>query len=346
MESNHFKLGLFVCFTLTLFVVLILSLGFFDSWKPKAHMVALFPESVQGLSIGSSVKYMGVPIGSVSDISISITSLHDDDDDGIMEVDRMIRVDMEVDLYKFKTQSGDTGSLFTQSQFKQIIISDMRQGLRCVLSPDGITGSQYVSLEFIKNPAPVRNSQFDVSDPNTIYVASAPSMLKDLRTGVFDLLDRLNSIDFATISDKIIAMLNSIQNRVDNPDITSSLSSLSKTLARLEEMSAVLQKNLTGQVLNELRTSVLSGIKQINDLSSLMKTEIEKAQVAQTVKEFRMLMNSWNELSLMLSSLAVSLDETLDSSTELIQNVEADPSSLIRGKGRVNNEYNLYPDKK
>ncbi len=50
-------------------------------------------ESVQGLSSGSAVKFQGVPVGIVRDITISTKS-------------QRIRIDMEVRLSKFKTSLG------------------------------------------------------------------------------------------------------------------------------------------------------------------------------------------------------------------------------------------------
>ena len=88
VETNKFKLGLFVTISLLLFIIAVASMGIFDSlFKSRAHMATFVEESVQGLNSGSAVKFRGVPIGNVSDITIIMES-------------RTVRIDMEIDLSK------------------------------------------------------------------------------------------------------------------------------------------------------------------------------------------------------------------------------------------------------
>ena len=94
VETNKFKLGLFVTISLLLFIIAVASMGIFDSlFKSRAHMATFVEESVQGLNSGSAVKFRGVPIGNVSDITIIMES-------------QTIRIDMVIDLSKFKTKIG------------------------------------------------------------------------------------------------------------------------------------------------------------------------------------------------------------------------------------------------
>ena len=88
-ENNNFKLGLFVTISLLVFAAAVLAMGVFDSlFKSRAHLATFVEESVQGLAGGSAVKFRGVPIGKVSDITIIMES-------------RTVRIDMEIDLSKF-----------------------------------------------------------------------------------------------------------------------------------------------------------------------------------------------------------------------------------------------------
>ena len=82
-DNSKFKLGLFIIFAAVVFFAALFILGTMDRFKEKAYISTLVSESVQGLSIGSSVKYQGVPIGSVREIAIYPRG-------------NVIRIDMEI----------------------------------------------------------------------------------------------------------------------------------------------------------------------------------------------------------------------------------------------------------
>ena len=89
LESDKFKLGLFVTISFFSICIVFIAFGFFDFVSEKVAMVTLFQESVQGLEAGSLVKYRGVPIGKVTDITINTKNT-------------LIRVDMEINLKKLR----------------------------------------------------------------------------------------------------------------------------------------------------------------------------------------------------------------------------------------------------
>ena len=95
-DNSKFKLGLFIVVATVIFFAGLMILGSFEQFKEKAHICTLVSESVQGLSVGSSVKYMGVPVGSVREISI-------------YSHDNIIRIDMEIKLSSFKAVPGGQG---------------------------------------------------------------------------------------------------------------------------------------------------------------------------------------------------------------------------------------------
>src|SRR3954451_5176188 len=69
--TNHYKLGLFVLLGLGAAVVAALLLGVASTRKDTVNYHSYFNESVQGLDLGSPVKFRGVSIGHVSAIEIA-----------------------------------------------------------------------------------------------------------------------------------------------------------------------------------------------------------------------------------------------------------------------------------
>ena len=69
--SNHWKLGLFVVAGVGLFLALLGGLGARGLRKETVTYTTYFDESVQGLDVGSPVKFRGVTIGNVAEESAS-----------------------------------------------------------------------------------------------------------------------------------------------------------------------------------------------------------------------------------------------------------------------------------
>src|SRR5215510_10977872 len=78
LKANYFKLGLFVIGALVCLVLLIIIVGSGRAFQQKITIETYFNESVQGLDIGSKVKYRGVVIGEVTKISFSYVKYQQD----------------------------------------------------------------------------------------------------------------------------------------------------------------------------------------------------------------------------------------------------------------------------
>ncbi len=74
--SQRWKLGLFVVLTSILGFVILVWLGTVGLSRNKTQVVSYFDESVQGLDVGSPVKFRGVRIGRVADIGIGPDRRH------------------------------------------------------------------------------------------------------------------------------------------------------------------------------------------------------------------------------------------------------------------------------
>ncbi len=74
--SNHWKLGLFVVAGVALFLTMLVFLGARSLQSETVTYKTYFDESVQGLEVGSPVKFRGVTIGNVSGIDIAADRRH------------------------------------------------------------------------------------------------------------------------------------------------------------------------------------------------------------------------------------------------------------------------------
>ena len=71
LKANYFKLGLFVIGAIVAGAVVLVVIGSGRWFQPKLMIETYFNESVQGLDIGSKLKYRGVVIGEVKSIGFT-----------------------------------------------------------------------------------------------------------------------------------------------------------------------------------------------------------------------------------------------------------------------------------
>ncbi|HMO65548.1 MAG TPA: MlaD family protein, partial [Verrucomicrobiota bacterium] len=72
-STNYFKLGVFLLAAAALLVGALLFLGAGRMFRPQVMFETYFNESVQGLELGSAVKFRGVNVGSVRRIAFTGT---------------------------------------------------------------------------------------------------------------------------------------------------------------------------------------------------------------------------------------------------------------------------------
>src|SRR6266536_1709719 len=77
-KANYFKLGLFVIGATVALVLLLVILGSGKWFQSKTVVETYFDESVQGLDVGSKVKYRGVNVGEVTKIGFTYNKYEQD----------------------------------------------------------------------------------------------------------------------------------------------------------------------------------------------------------------------------------------------------------------------------
>ena len=114
---KYFITGAFVAGAMLLLIAAMFCLGLADEFSERVYLVTTFPESVQGLTKGSAVKYKGVPIGQVDKISI-------------LPEARIIRVDMSIDPKTFPTMNADEVEEFCREARKNGLCCRNKKGNR------------------------------------------------------------------------------------------------------------------------------------------------------------------------------------------------------------------------
>lgn len=319
-DQSKFKLGLFVLFALAVFLGAVTMFGMLDRFKKKAHLTTLVSESVQGLSAGCPVKYQGVPIGVVQDIAIYTSG-------------QMIRIDMEIDLSKFVVQNpSEAPETVGEEAFYAYLEEKIRQGLRCKLEPDGITGKKYIEMDFVQNPEPPPPTadfkQYGVAH----YVPSVPSLISDLRSSVTSIFAKMESIDYKGIADRVAHLLDSADELISSPKIRHTIDTLDSTATELNASAQSLRKDLSAERIDTLFKNLNAAAQSVNELSQSIDAEVKRSEIFQIAADIRSTLANFRRNSDSFNETMSKLNNGIDALVELIQYLDSDPSSLIRGK--------------
>jgi ABC-type transporter Mla subunit MlaD len=190
--TNHWKLGLFVVVGFAVAMGVIVALGARSLEKATVTYRTYFDESVQGLDVGSPVKFRGVTIGSVHAIGIASDHQH-------VEVTCELVVD----------QLNDLGlNVVGDRKAPRIAVPT---DLRMQLGSSGITGVKFVLIDFFKvSDNPIVPLPFPV--PGN-YIPSAQSTMKNLEDSVVHAVDR-----FPEVATKIVSVLEKINHILEDVD--------------------------------------------------------------------------------------------------------------------------------
>jgi phospholipid/cholesterol/gamma-HCH transport system substrate-binding protein len=188
--SNHWKLGLFVVCGIALGLAGVVVLGARGLHENTVSYQSYFDESVQGLEVGSPVKFRGVTIGTVSRIAIAPDRRHVG-----------VTSDLGVDQINLMGLGHDTGRKF------QIHVP---ADLRMQLASAGITGVKFLQLDFFSvagNPAP--KLPFPVPEN---HIPAAVSTMKNIEDAVVHAVAGMPTMIEASL--KLIAKVDSLVNDV------------------------------------------------------------------------------------------------------------------------------------
>jgi phospholipid/cholesterol/gamma-HCH transport system substrate-binding protein len=153
--TNYWKLGLFVVLALALGFAAVAYFGTAAVRRNTVEYRTYFDESVQGLEVTSAVRFRGILVGRVSDITIAPDRRHVEVACGLVTKD-LRRLGLAV--------QGDGG-----------IRLAMGPGLRAQLAPEGVTGVQALELDYF-DPATHPPPELPFAVPDR-YIPSTESTL-------------------------------------------------------------------------------------------------------------------------------------------------------------------------
>ncbi|MCT7560256.1 MlaD family protein [Aliarcobacter butzleri] len=285
-KINFFKIGLFVSSLFTLLVIFIFWLGKYGLEDKKYDDYSIFfSESVSGLNIGSSIKFMGFEVGTVKDIKINPYNSEE------------ILIDIQI----------QKGTPIKEDNF-------------AILGNLGITGLKYIELKGGSN-----NSK--LLGENQYGMKVIKSKTSALTTFVDSTEDITKEITI------LLGQMKKVLNDENISNFSSLLSKSEKSMENIEQFSAYLVKNekKIDELINSMKNfantgnssfaSVKTSADTFKELTTKIKEEFDKG----TFDLKGMSSESFENLNSLLKNLENNLNLTQD----LINNINESPSDLL-----------------
>jgi len=320
LKANYFKLGLFVIGAIIAGVILLVVIGSGRWFQPKLTIETYFNASVQGLDIGSKLKYRGVAVGEVTKIGFTYNRYQQDKP--MSQRVRFVLVEAQIEP-KLLGGRAATGDLTDENSAKL----EVEKGLRIRLAPLGITGTNFLELDYMDPPPPLL--QFDWK-PDNVYIPSGPSTVLTFVNAAQELFDRLHKWDIEGTLTNLNKLLVTTNTRIDAID-TKALSQRSeRVLAKVENtLDSIATKRLSDEglaLLTEMRASNAE-LKKMLANPSLQKLPDDAGAAMARVKD---LVTDPN-----LARALANLERTMTRLDRILGGGEADLASSIENLRQI-----------
>ena len=258
LRANYYKLGLFVIGAVACAVAILLVVGSGRWFTPKLTVETYFNESVQGLDIGSKLKYRGVEIGSVTRISFTYTRYQLERP--IAERARYVLVEAEIQprLLGGRSAAGD----LTEPTNAAL---EVERGLRVRLAPQGITGTNYLEIDYVE---PSSNPVLPIDwQPVNIYIPSARSTVTAFVDAASEIVDRLQKLDIEGTMGNLNKLLVTTNDRIGAIDTKGLGAQAQRTLEKMES-------TLDGIASRQISNEAIALIKEIRETNRQLQETI------------------------------------------------------------------------
>lgn len=318
-KANPLKVGVFVVAGVALVIVAVLALGAGSFFTRRVTFVLYFADSVNGLVLGSPVKFKGAPIGTVTRIQLALR-----EETGPQFIPVTIRLE--------EGQILSTAGKPVDIRQREFVEAQIRQGLRASLELESfITGRLYVQFDYYSNaPPPVlvqKEGEFmelpTISTGlneflNSLERVDLPGLSRRLTTVLDDFGRLLKDAQVKDISRRLVRTLEAIEKLIDSPEWKAAAQSLTHTS---EE---------TRRLVTELRTEVRPVAGSLTNATEQASQTL--AQLRRTLEELRAVAGADSPLVGELNDTLTEFSDAARSVRLLADYLNRNPGALLGGR--------------
>ena len=299
-KPNYFRIGLFIVVGVALLAAALITFGAGQFFRPRIYIETYVDGTVQGVDVGTPVKFRGVQIGKVSDINFTFNEYG---------------APGQVDRYNYVIILMEIQKEMFPGMFKENLTSllekNIKQGLRARIEPLGITGSNYIEINYVTDPAQFPPLDVDWK-PHYYYIPSAPGQLTNILDSMNNIMRQVEQLNLSGMSKSITDVLDNLNKAITDAQISKLSSDLQQLISQLK--GAIDSANI-GPLSDDARKLMATLNKSSDDLQKILKN-IEPASRLNAEQ---------------LRSIVRNLDEATANITQFSAEVKSKPSLLLWG---------------
>jgi ABC-type transporter Mla subunit MlaD len=264
-KPGYFRIGLFIVVALAILAAALIAFGAGQFFRPRIYIETYVNASVQGVDVGSPVKFRGVPIGRVSSIDFTFNEYGSP---GQAYRYNYVVILMEIDREMFP-------GMFSEN-LTSLIQKSVAQGLRARIEPQGITGMSYIEINYVDDPSQFPSLAVDWT-PHSYYIPSAPGQLTNMLDSVNNIMRQIEQLNIGGMSKSGTELLENLNKAVTGAQIEKISESLQALLADFQ--SALKAANLGP--LSEDARQLITGLEKSNaGLQAILKNLEPAARIS------------------------------------------------------------------
>ena len=308
-QASRMMIGGFVVLAVIIMAASLVVFGSGKFFKKTNKYILYFNEPINGLNVGAPVLFQGVPVGSVTSITLQAD---------FVTMKTQIPILIEIEPDRWQVRSGERN-------YRKVAEKLIEMGLRAqLITQSFITGQLMIQLDFY---------------PRSTICYAPPEIDKDYQDYVViptcastgeRLAKALEKLDLTEIEKNLNASLAGIDRLVNNPDIAASIRALKDTLQDARKLVTRVDRQV-----DPMSEDVRKTVKEFGKLAA----DID-ARVGGLATGFDKTMSAARGLLSENSPLIVDLENTLQeisamsrSIRQLTNYLDQHPEALIRGKG-------------
>lgn len=240
--SNAFMIGLFVIVSSLVMISTIIWLGANQFFKENMYYVTYFENSVQGLEIGSPVKYQGVPVGTVSKIGLAPDA-------------KLVEVTIQIN---------------NSSNF------NVDEKLRVRPEFAGVAGGKFLQLSYpATKELAEKHPALDFTPPHRV-IHSVPSGFDEIESIAKKILQNMTQFDTKGLSDSTMSFLSTSTELLRNEHLLETIHQISLATTSLATILNSLQESDIVGHIGETSKNLEASSVELNKFTSSLNTRLDK----------------------------------------------------------------------
>ncbi|MGB0744240.1 MAG: MlaD family protein [Opitutales bacterium] len=324
-------IGAFVTVALLLMVGMVMFLGSSSLLSKNTRFILFFDQSVNGLNVGSTVKFRGVPVGTVERILIRA--------DGQQESSTAIPVIIKIDRTRLENDLGVMDQAFDPAHIK----ASIDRGLVAELSLESfITGQLFVEFSFNPERGPDLEWHL-VGESDMMEIPTLSSSLDEITEDAAAIIADISDLDLERLVSNVNAVLENtaaVMAGIDSAEISRSVSGAADSVTAFvksgEFSKAIDSANLAmSEIYSTLKTFNLQDgpmSTRLDEWTDILKSTM--GELERVGSQAGDMMAPDGSLRYELESMLRELSRAARSIRALADYLEENPNSILTGRPR------------